>query len=521
MSELIQPAEEQTRQMIRTWLTAQNRSLRNLAQEAGIPPSVISKFLRGETKMEANSALKLYGVMQHSLAPLERRAFIEATGLLPLASAFSHDLIFTVDLNASPFEVGNRLILTAIEYGRKGGFTEAIPLLRNAEQVLGVGSNLAAYAACQIGHTYILIGDYRQAQAEALRIQATYGAILDPETTAEFQRLQLWLAYYLGDYLQSEHWLKIRMQLGKQTGIERFTDPHFLGRTYFEIGQLVPRKRDADRYFAKAVQCFERSYQLNLRWGNELDRAYDWFRKAQVLQAQRQWSDAQALRKQAGHIFRTERSVAILHVELEEAKLALLEGDHHIAQAKAEAVLHGWIQFNYTKGVGDALKVLGEVAYVQRQVEQAFEIFATRLCVFPFDTHPSTGQIWEEMNHLQANWHDEKAEHPISMCCGILKKWQQTVKGLSPTLTNLRLIAVRMLRTYSSDYDHFTLNQHRHRKRTIAVTDSIAVTRIGSNRQNRSTSHERGAGTPHASRPAWGVLTLQSCNLYLFCLQAP
>lgn len=401
MNEQVQPTEEQARHMIRMWLTTQNRSLRNLAREADIPPSVISKFLHGTTQLEASSALKLYSVMQQGLNPLERRAFIEATGLLPLASAFSQDPIFTVDLQATPFEVGNRLILMAIACGKKGAFAEAVPLLRTAEQVLGSGSNLAAYAACQLGQTFILVGDFQQAQVEAQRIQATYGAIMDPETKAEFYRLQLWLEYYLGNYLQSEYWLKTRMQLGEQTGIERVTDPHFLGRTYYELGQLTPQKPEAALYFAKAMHCFEQSYQLNRKWGNELDRAYDWFRKGQVLQAQGQWSDAKALRRQAGHIFRTERSVAILHVELEEAKLALLEGNLHRSQEQAEAVLHGWVDFNYTKGVADALKVLGEVASMQRQVEQAFEILVARLCVYPFDTHPSTRQVWEEMTHLQ------------------------------------------------------------------------------------------------------------------------
>ena len=44
MSKTTHDDEEQARQTIRTWLTAHNRSLRNLAREAGIPPSVISKF---------------------------------------------------------------------------------------------------------------------------------------------------------------------------------------------------------------------------------------------------------------------------------------------------------------------------------------------------------------------------------------------------------------------------------------------------------------------------------------------
>jgi tetratricopeptide (TPR) repeat protein len=403
MSEQAKPAEEQARDIIRTWLTVQNRSLRNLAQEAGIPPSVISKFLHGTTKLDASSALKIYSVIQQTLNPLERHTFIEACGLLQLALAFSSDPIFTVNLNTTPLEVGSRLIIAAIDLGKKGCFTDAIPLLRSAEEVLGTGSSLAAYAACQIGHTFVLIGDNRQAQAEAQRIQTTYGAIMDPETKAEFYRLQLWLEYYLGNYLQSAQWLKTRIQLGEKTGIERLTDPHFLGRTYYEMGQLASQKQEADIYFAKAVQCFDQSYQLNRKWGNELDRAYDWFRKAQVLQAQRQWSEAKRLRQQAGHIFRVEHSVALLHVELEDAKLALLEGNDHLAKEKAETVLQGWVKFNYTKGIADALKVIGDVASMQGQIEQAFEIYTVRLCVYPFDTHPRTREVWEEIHGLQAD----------------------------------------------------------------------------------------------------------------------
>lgn len=402
MSEQVQSTDEQARDIIRTWLTAHNRSLRNLAQEAGISPSIISKYLHGETKLEASSALKIYSVMQQNLNPLERRSFIQACGLLPLASAFSSDPIFTVDMGASPIEVGSRLIVMAIDLGKVGRFTDAIPLLRSAEEVLGSGSSLAAYAACQIGHTFVLIGDHRQAQAEAQRIQNTYGAVMDPETQAEFYRLQLWLEYYLGNYLQSVQWLKTRIQLGEKTGIERLTDPHFLGRTYHEMGKLATQKLEADIYFAKAVQCFDQSYQLNQKSGNEFECAYDWFRKAQVLQVQRQWSDAKKLRQQARHVFRAEQSVALLHVELEEAKLALLEGNIRISQEKAESVLHGWVDFNYTKGIADALKVLGDVTFMQGQIKQAFEIFAARLCVYPFDTHPSTREVWEEIHDLQA-----------------------------------------------------------------------------------------------------------------------
>ncbi len=91
MNEPNQPLEEQARQIVRNWLTAYTRSLRNLAQEAGLQPSVLSRFLKGETTLEAGSALKVYNVMQQSMNLLDRKNFIEKMDLLPLAAAFSRD----------------------------------------------------------------------------------------------------------------------------------------------------------------------------------------------------------------------------------------------------------------------------------------------------------------------------------------------------------------------------------------------------------------------------------------------
>src|SRR5688572_18756095 len=115
MSELSQSPEEQAREILRAWLTAHTRSLRNLAQEAGLQPSIISRFLKGTTTLEASSALKLYTVMQHGMNLPDRQAFIESVGLLPLASALSRDAIFTIDMNAAPYDVAGRLMITALD----------------------------------------------------------------------------------------------------------------------------------------------------------------------------------------------------------------------------------------------------------------------------------------------------------------------------------------------------------------------------------------------------------------------
>jgi hypothetical protein len=69
---------------------------------------------------------------------------------------------------------------------------------------------------------------------------------------------------------------------------------------------------------------------------------------------------------------------------------------------KAEEVLRGWTTIKYAKGIGDSLQVLGELAYMQNDLEGALEIFITRLCVYPYDNYPSTRHVWQEVHNVQA-----------------------------------------------------------------------------------------------------------------------
>src|SRR4051812_44969668 len=128
MSVIPQRDEELARQIIRTWLTTQNRSLRNLAQEAGLQPSTVSRFLKEETTLEATSALKLYNVMQQSMNLLDRKNFIEQMDLLPLATAFSRDAGLTIDMQRPAYEVASRLMVAGFDLSKQPPYEEAIPL---------------------------------------------------------------------------------------------------------------------------------------------------------------------------------------------------------------------------------------------------------------------------------------------------------------------------------------------------------------------------------------------------------
>lgn len=404
MSELSQPIQEQARHMLRTWLTVQNRSLRNLAQEAGIQPSIISRFLNGATTIEASSALKLYSVMQHDMKLLDRKAFIEAVGLLPLALALSRDAIFTIDMNAPRHDVGSRLMVTALDLYNHALHEQAIPVFRMVEEVLGAGSSQAAFAACMMAQMFINLGDYHSTETEVVRIENTYRLAMDLETRAELYRIRTWLDYYQGNYTQAEQWSLKRIKLGEEGGIERLKNPHFTGRIYYDLGCLCSGTKETAQLLHQAELCFDYSYQINQRWGDEPNRAFDLFRKAQVLQAQGEGTDAKQLRTQAREMFMDGSvlgSIAVLNIDGEEMRLLLEDGNVKLTKRKAEDVLSSWARLKYPKGIGDSLQVLGELAYVENDLERALEIFVTRLCIYPYDNYSSSCLVLEEVYNIQ------------------------------------------------------------------------------------------------------------------------
>lgn len=403
MSETNQPPEEQAREIIRTWLTAQNRSLRNLAGEAGIQPSVLSRFLNGKTVLDVNSALKLYVILQQRMKLHDRQRFIETMGLLSLAAALSRDGLFLIEPHISTYAVSSRLFLTGLDLHEQAAYEQAIIVLRAAEGVLEGGSSQAAFIGCTIAQMLINLGDYRKAQDEAYRIQQTYELVMDPETRAELYRIRNWITYYQGDYAQAEHWQRERIKIGEETSIARLTNPHFLGRMYYDMGCFEKSPKEADEIFHKAALCFEQSYQINLRWADDHNQAFDLFRQSQVLQKQGNWREAGRLSKRTRQMFgkgSLAGSIALFQLELEESRLLLADGDTNRPKGMAENTLRGWANIKYPKGIGDSLEVLGDVAYMKGQPEEALAIFAARLCIYPYDSYPTTRRVWEEVHNL-------------------------------------------------------------------------------------------------------------------------
>jgi tetratricopeptide (TPR) repeat protein len=413
---IAQPEWEEIRQTIKGWLASRNRSIRSMAEEAGIQPSVVSRFLNQQSNaLKTDSIIRLYAVLRKDMKPLERRDFLRAAALLPLAFLLGHDSVLASELEdiraseVSRGEAGTRLMLIGNEVAQSS-WKEAIPWFHRAEKVLGVGTSQAARAGLAAAQLFLNLGDHDRAGQEVIRVQHAYQPDMDRETLAEVYRIKGWLDYYHGRFPDSERWLRKCIGVSEETGVEALAESaqHFLGRVYSDWAQTQREKSQADLLYHNAQVQFDIAYQIHLRWGTESQRAFDLLRKAQSYQVQGDWREAFPLRNRAREMFRHE--LAILHIDLEEARWALLDGELRKPTVQAEGALRGWAEINYAKGMADALRILGTAECIQGSPERALEHYIAALCIFPFENHLANRQLWAEIADLRGDllWREDR-----------------------------------------------------------------------------------------------------------------
>lgn len=295
------------------------------------------------------------------------------------------------------YELGTRLITAGLELSDRSLWKDALTFFRKAEDVLlGTASSEAARAACYAALMHAELGDYERAQKEVIRIQHTYKSILDPETEEVLYRVKAWVNYYQGNFIQAERWFRECLKIAERTGHERIgeTAQHFIGRVYLDWGQTLGQKEKANVLFHKAKVNLEKSYQLHLKWGfGEGERAFDFFRKAQLLRVEHKWHEARQLRNKARHMFVSRYPYNILHVDLEEAMLALENGEIRTPKLKAEEALKRWAHINKSSGMADALKILGDLECTLGKPDLALEPYVAALCIYPYENNLSNRQL--------------------------------------------------------------------------------------------------------------------------------
>lgn len=299
-----------------------------------------------------------------------------------------------------PYEAADLAISLGNRFYRDWLCTDAIPVFQMAEKLVGVPASQAARAACSATQMHLELGDLRTAKEKITQAQRLYALVVDLETRTYMQHLNGWIEYYQGNFDEAEAWYLASLDLLDQKGLEHFGQHahHFLGRIYCSRGQLCEQKQQADEWFHKAEGQLDTAYHLHHTWGDDGDRGYDLLRMAQLRRAQRRWREARQLRERARHLFNS--GLYYLSIDLEESYIAMKNREEREAMHTAEKVLEGWSDVKRTKGVADALRIIGDARAVMGHVHHALEDYVAALCIYPYPNYPSNRQLWQNIAEI-------------------------------------------------------------------------------------------------------------------------
>jgi tetratricopeptide (TPR) repeat protein len=291
--------------------------------------------------------------------------------------------------------------LEAIELTRNYSWEKAILIYFEVEKILGLASSLAPWAALQAVLLQVTLGDFTQALMDITRIENTYLSIMDPETKAELHIVKGWVNYYQGNYAQAETCFSEPLAIALETGTERLAKDaeHFLGRLYCDWGQSFSQKQQNESLFHNSKSHLEEAYRLHSKFGTEINQAFDLFRKAQLQQVRNNAREARQLRDTARQMFGKDK--AVLHIDMEEAKIAVADREYVESKVKAERALSGWSEVKYAKGIADSIKILGEANYIQGKLAPALELFLASLCIYPYK-NLANQQLWTKIIQLKS-----------------------------------------------------------------------------------------------------------------------
>lgn len=311
-------------------------------------------------------------------------------------------------------------------------WTEAIPWYRVAEVLFGPGRSQAASVACTIANRLVNLGDYDKAREEHMRVEEAYMSVMDPATQTQFIRTKALLHYQQSQLLEAEQLLKQAQTIGSEVGDERLADPHLLGRVYSALVKASGNTTEAERWFHLGIAEFAREERLIEGIAVDEVIGFNLFRRAQLLRAHGKWRDAKRFRVRARRIFGTDP--AILHVDLEEARLALKDNeDRSHYEALLITATDRWAQAKYAKGMAEALQLLGDLNRREGKTDLAFQSYAAALCLLPFEGTASHDQLWADISELL----HERDEHTVFARVRQIEELATSRKGYFSYLNHL------------------------------------------------------------------------------------
>ena len=366
------------RQNLREWLAAHKQTQSDLARLAGVNRSVISRFLEKGQPLSTATAIKLYSVLKLSPDPSERQQWREWLHLEEMQaslgepqSVMEEDLPVTLGPYPNLEEGYHWLNQAWLLLSQPGNIPRSQPLLVRAEQAFGLHSSMAALAACESIQQWINLGDLAQAEREVFRVEQSYQYVMDLQTRMEFLGVKAMAAYDQRDYLRTLQGTEEMKALGETYGFDTEYQ-HIAGLAQLGLAeQLEEGNSQRQRLLQMAEENFRHMCVSAEKGGRKMHIGFMHFRLAQVLREQNRYGDALLHRRIAQQALQGDPAMG--HLAIEEANIALLEGNTAHVPAKVESVQDGWQLVNYAAGLARAAAVETMSLMMDGHVEAALE----------------------------------------------------------------------------------------------------------------------------------------------------
>lgn len=405
------PQWEQARRIVSDWLTTNNTSVRGLAAVAGVQPSILSRFLRGATVLEAGSSLGILSAMYKGSETPQSRAFMQATGVAGFLA-----LMRDKDAIASPLSnigIGQEWLVQGGQLFSARRYLQGVAFFQEHILLMQSQPRLALEAMMQVVLGYTEAGEYNQALAWIRQTAKKYKDVLDAPARQRLYELTGRNHFYRGAYAQAAPWFLRCIKLGQQTGLvaDAETSMHFLGRTYFELVKQTVNTSEKLDYLQQAHKYFEMAATIHIRWGPQFV-AYDRFRQAQLFKHIGEWRQAQELRQQAKQLFG--RNSGGLDILLEEAQLALTDGETKTARRNAIQIFEWWANVRHYARMARALQTLALSEYIEGKLELALEHYIVAWCLYPSDVTTEAMQLQEEIEEVASLLARQQGQKPLA-----------------------------------------------------------------------------------------------------------
>jgi transcriptional regulator with XRE-family HTH domain len=368
------------RRELREWLAAHKQTQSDLARLAGVNRSIINRFLEKEQPLSTDTAIKLYGVIKLNLNTAERQQWMAWLHLEELKATLDEPDPEAQNEPYAPFgpfpnlQAGYYWLNKAwLLLEKSGNIPISLPVLAKAEHAFGPRSSMAALAACEIIQQQINLGNLAQAEREIFRVEQAYQSIMDLQTRLELLGVKAMAACDRRDYLRALQVTDELKALDQRYGISsEYQHKHIAGLAQLGLAEQLEEGNSQRQHLLQLAEENFRAMCVNAeKSGIKMHIGFMHFRLAQVLREQRQYPEAQHHR----HI--AQQSLfgdpALGHLAVEEANLALLNGETDHVPAQVESVQDGWRRINYAAGLARAAAVETMSRLMDGHAEAALE----------------------------------------------------------------------------------------------------------------------------------------------------